>query len=146
MTGRLIGIVAALCICCGILACAPESLLTDDLAQATPNGVVDTTVAEITQAYTDNALRTADTYESGKAIKISERIGKIKPAGETDDRIITVLSGPSGFLDGVETYLFEDERSKAIALNASDAVTLLCARSEGKQRIVAVTLNGCVIE
>ena len=100
MTGRLIGIVAALCICCGTLACAPESLLTDDLAQATANGVVDTTVAEITQAYTDNALRTADTYESGKAI----------------------------------------------ALNASDAVTLLCARSEGKQGIVTVTLNGCVIE
>ena len=143
---QLAGIIGALCACYGIMACAPDTLLSDDLAQATANGVVETTVVEITRAYTDNALRAADTYDSGKAIRIIGRIGEIKPVSETDDRIIIVLSGPSGFFDGVESYLFADEHSKAIALNIGDTVTLICAKSEGSGGFEAVTLNGCRIE
>lgn len=147
MTGQAaIGIMVAGCVCCMLLGCAPETLLVNDLEKAIANGIVETSVGEITGAYADNELRAADTYESNQAIRISGRIAEIKAVSETDDRIIIVLAGPSGIFDGVESYLFATERTKALALNAGDTVTLLCTRSEGDTGFEAVTLNGCLIE
>ncbi len=146
MTSRFIGIMSPFLVCCALLACAPRVLTTTDLEQAVANGVIDTSVAEIVQEYTDNELRVADTYESGRAIRISGNIGDIGAAGESDGRIIIILLGPTGFLDGVEAYLFPDARSDALKLNAGDVVTLLCAKSEGEAALEAVTLNGCLIE
>ena len=146
MTSRFIGIMSPFLVCCALLACAPRVLTTADLEQAVANGVIETSVAEIVQEYTDNELRAADTYESSRAIRISGSIGNIGVAGESDDRIVITLPGPMGFLDGVDAYLFPDARSDALKLNAGDAVTLLCAKSEGEATLEAVTLNGCLIE